>query len=161
MLLLCRMLDSWAFTDRACSTLARRRRRYFRNHGISRHLLTSKSGFLFCAAGQGFRMAARSELSLAKNVLNENISHLYILIFYMDMIGGGLFNAWILARTFNEGLDQGGASIGLPIFVAVAEWCIVALIVITAKGIQLQKSKEMSGATRTPLLMDHSYLMLM
>tara|TARA_R110002060_G_scaffold37511_1_gene48634 strand:+ start:404 stop:724 length:321 start_codon:yes stop_codon:yes gene_type:complete len=106
-------------------------------------------------------MAARSELSLAKNVPNESISHLYILIFYMDMIGGGLFNAWILARTFNEGLDHGGALIGLPLFVAVAEWYIVALIVVTAKGVQLQKSKVMSGAARTPSLMDHSYLMFM
>ncbi|PVH76935.1 hypothetical protein DL98DRAFT_639652 [Cadophora sp. DSE1049] len=102
--------------------------------------------FIFCAAGQGFRMAARSELSLTKNIPKENINKLYILIFYMDMIGGGLFNSWVLARSFNEGLDHGGLSLGLPLYIAVAEWSIVALIVITAKGVQLYKSNGTGGA---------------
>lgn len=102
-------------------------------------ILTLLSGFVFCAAGQGFRMAARSELSLTKNINKGDISRLYIIIFYMDMVGGGLFNAWVLARSFNEGLDHGGVSLGLPLFVAEAEWCIVALIVVIIKCLRNQQ----------------------
>ncbi|KAH6693362.1 hypothetical protein BKA61DRAFT_714311 [Leptodontidium sp. MPI-SDFR-AT-0119] len=107
--------------------------------GVAQSWIVVILGFVFCAAGQGFRMAARSELSLTKNINKGDISRLYIIIFYMDMVGGGLFNAWVLARSFNEGLDHGGVSLGLPLFVAVAEWCIVALIVVIIKCLRNQQ----------------------
>ncbi|KAK0129467.1 hypothetical protein ONS96_000037 [Cadophora gregata f. sp. sojae] len=107
--------------------------------GIAQSWEVVMVGFVFCAAGQGFRMAARSELSLTKNIQREDISSLYILIFYIDMIGGGFFNAWALARAFNESLDDGGFFLGLPLFVAVAEWYIVLLIVTTIKIVPHQR----------------------
>ncbi|KAH7327524.1 hypothetical protein BKA65DRAFT_510749 [Rhexocercosporidium sp. MPI-PUGE-AT-0058] len=108
--------------------------------GVAQSWIFVIAGFIFCATGQGFRMAARSELSLTKNVPKEDLPRLYILIFYMDMVGGGLFNAWVLAHAFNEGLDDGGMSLGLPLFVAVAEWFIVALIAISIQFLRNRPS---------------------
>ena len=78
-------------------------------------------------------MATRSELtSMVQDPNKDNIRDLYTVIYYMDLLGGAFVN-YVLAHTFNVGLDWGGRWTGLPLFCAAFMWLIVTAIVFLVR----------------------------
>jgi hypothetical protein len=95
-------------------------------------------------------MATRSELtSMVQDPNKDNIRDLYTVIYYMDLLGGAFVN-YVLAHTFNVGLDWGGRWTGLPLFCAAFMWLIVTAIVIFVRIKEEEKVQVSSVPEETP-----------
>ncbi len=78
-------------------------------------------------------MAIRSTLtSMIDRSEAGSITGLYIIFYYIDLVGGAFVN-FVLALTFSAGLQWGGQWTGLPLFFAAGMWFGVTAIVLFVK----------------------------